>query len=270
MAGPRFLLAIPVFNEQQYVRGVLQRVMAHVPDVLVVDDGSTDDTPSILAEHAGLHVLRHPTNLGYGRSLTDAFGFAIRAGYDWLITMDCDDQHEPAHIPQFIEAARLDDADLISGSRYLPDLRAPVPGADVGPDGHGAAPPDRRRINVRITRRLNRVLGLEITDAFCGFKAYRTARLRDLRITEPGYAMPLQVWVQAARSGWRIRELAVPLIYVDLQRGFGRGLDDPEARYRYYVGVLEEELRRSLPCVRDEERSAPADATACCSLRAAC
>lgn len=231
MGDPRFLLAIPAYNEERYLRGVLCEARAQVSDILVVDDGSTDGTPGILAGEPDLRVIRHAVNLGYGRSLARAFEFAVEEGFDWLITMDCDEQHQPAFIAKFMSAARADHADLISGSRYLAKF-----------DGDGQPPSDRRMINARITELLNHRLGLDITDAFCGFKAYRVAWLGDLSITEPGYAMPLQVWVQAARADLRIVELPVRLIYGDATRQFGGGLDEPAVRYQYYLDVLGAEL----------------------------
>jgi len=86
---------------------------------------------------------------------------------------------------------------------------------------------------------VNRRLGLQLTDAFCGFKAYRRDALEKLRITETGYAMPLEVWVQAAQAGLSIVELAVPLIYLDESRSFGGSLDDAQTRLNYYYEVLE-------------------------------
>jgi dolichol-phosphate mannosyltransferase len=75
-------------------------------------------------------------------------------------------------------------------------------------------------------------------------------------VTEPGYAMPLQVWVQAARAGWRVVELPVPLIYHDATRRFGGGLDDPATRYQYYIDVLEAELAgRTRPMAWPDKRS---------------
>ncbi len=227
----RTLLAIPIYNEARYLPGVLARVRRHIEDILLVDDGSTDGTPALIRAEPGVFHIRHPENRGYGQSLIDAFAFARQRAYDWLITMDCDEQHEPAHIPEFLAAAREDDADLISGSRYMKALES---------DGH--PPHDRRTINVCITRLLNRLLDLGITDAFCGFKAYRVAALARLNITIPGYAMPLQFWVQAARAGLRIRELPVRLIYNDPNRHFGGQLDDPRARLQHYLDVLSAEL----------------------------
>ena len=230
----RHLLAIPVFNEEQYVRGVLAEATERVPDVLVVDDGSTDGTAALLAE-TGVPVVRHPENRGYGASLVSAFCYAIRHGFDWLITMDCDEQHEPAFIPRFIEAAETDQYDIVSGSRYL----------SAGEED-GVPPADRRAINMKITRMLNDRLGFEMTDAFCGFKAYRVSALKHFNITVPGYAMPLQLWVQAWRAKLRITELSVRLIYNDPNRHFGGMLDDPTSRYRHYVEVFENEMCRGI------------------------
>ena len=85
---------------------------------------------------------------------------------------------------------------------------------------------------------LNDRLGLGITDGFCGFKAYRVQSLRDFSITVPGYAMPMQFWVQAWRAGLRISELPVRLIYNDPTRHFGGLLDDPSSRIQHYLAVF--------------------------------
>ncbi|RJP33953.1 MAG: glycosyltransferase family 2 protein [Phycisphaerales bacterium] len=224
------LVAIPVFNEERYLAAVLDQVRRYAGNVLVIDDGSTDGSPRILRRQRGLHVITHPENRGYGQSLADAFRFSIRAAYRWLVTIDCDEQHEPSYIPRFLAAGALDTADIISGTRY-----------PTGREDATAAPADRRRINAQITNVLNRDLGLGITDAFCGFKAYRVSALRQLRITVPGYAMPLQLWVQAARAGLRIVELPVRVIYNDPNRHFGGMLDDPEVRLAHYLEVYEAE-----------------------------
>lgn len=246
----RFLVAIPVFNERQHVSCVLSRVLRLVDDVLVVDDGSTDGTELILDRTPGIEVIRHPTNLGYGRSLIDAFDYARSRGYDWVITMDCDDQHEPDRLPAFIEQSEQDEADIVSGSRYLINM----------PD-NARPPSDRRRINAVITRRVNQVLGLALTDAFCGFKSHRVAAVERLSLTEAGYAFPLQFWVQAAYHGLRIRELPVRLIYNDPTRHFGGALDEPGLRLQHYLQVFMEELARTRGAdfLRDDS-SAPAKA----------
>ncbi|MCK4872349.1 MAG: glycosyltransferase family 2 protein [Phycisphaerales bacterium] len=229
----RVLLAIPVYNEQEHVSDVLDRVRRHAPDdILVIDDGSTDRTPMLLARQP-VEVIRHAQNRGYGRSMMDAFCWATVGRFDWIITMDCDEQHEPAAIPDFLAAIETDAHDVISGSRYVNHIC-----------GNDSPPPDRQAINRTITAELNRHLGLTLTDAFCGFKAYRVDALRRLDMDTDGYAFPMQFWVQAVAQGLRIREIPVKLIYNDLSRSFGGPLDDATHRLAYYRGVLCRELVR--------------------------
>jgi dolichol-phosphate mannosyltransferase len=92
---------------------------------------------------------------------------------------------------------------------------------------------------MEVTAEINARLGLDLTDAFCGFKAYTRRALAALHVTETGYAMPLEVWVQAAAAGLRIVELPVPLVYLDLARSFGGALDDAATRLAYYRSVLD-------------------------------
>ena len=238
----RTLIAIPVYNEQKHVHQVLERVLEFAPpprQVLVLDDGSKDATPTLLAQFP-VEVIRHSQNRGYGRSMQDAFRWAAVDGFDWVITMDCDEQHEPAAIPDFVAAAAKGDADVVSGSRYL-DLTT-----------NGDTPPaDRRAINSQITAELNDRLNLNLTDAFCGFKAYRVEALKKLHLDVDGYAFPMQFWIQAVAAGLRIKEIPVKLIYNDLKRSFGGPLDDPSVRLNHYRCVLHRELRRmadKLPC----------------------
>lgn len=231
-APARILLAIPVFNEARYIDRVLSAVSAYVDDILVIDDGSTDATPQLLSGHR-VEVVRHAVNRGYGRCMQDMFRWSAVDDFDWLITMDCDEQHEPASIPRFLERIAADDLDVISGSRYL------------DPSGRiDAPPPDRRRINGILTDEINGRLGLELTDAFCGFKAYRVASLRDLELDIDGYDFPMQFWVQAAANGLRIGETPVRLIYNDPNRSFGGTLDDATNRLAVYRRTFERELDR--------------------------
>ena len=226
----RILLAIPVFNEAAYIESVLSKATQFARDILVIDDGSKDETPLLLAGHQ-VEVIRHAKNRGYGRSIRDMIRWAHFDDYDWLITMDCDEQHEPAAIPEFIEAIGRNDADVISGSRYVSEASM----VDTPPE-------ERRMINSIITQELNQTLGLELTDAFCGFKAYRVAACRDLRLDVDGYEFPMQFWVQAVANGLQIRELPVKLIYNDPTRSFGGPLDEAQNRLASYRDTINREL----------------------------
>jgi glycosyltransferase involved in cell wall biosynthesis len=228
----RILVAIPVFNERKYVEKVLDKVQAFTSDILCIDDGSTDGTAELLASRGDIQLIRHPVNRGYGQSIIDAFSYADAHGYDWVITMDCDEQHEPERIPDFIREIKADQADIISGSRYLQTDRD----ADLPPG-------DRRAINATITALVNQLFGWKLTDAFCGFKAHRVSAMKPLNLDEPGYAFPLQLWPRVAKAGLRIKEIPVRLIYNDPNRYFGGLLDDAQNRLRHYLDVLNAELR---------------------------
>lgn len=240
----KYLVAIPIFNEEKTIASVLEKVSELVPHILVIDDGSTDRTPGILRQFPKVDVITHPENRGYGQSLIDAFDFARRNDFDWVITMDCDEQHEPEFISKFVDRFEQTDADIISGSRYLREF-----GSDDEP------PADRRCINMTINSILHQILQLDLTDSFCGFKAHRVSALARLNLTEPGYAFPCQFWVQCVRTDLKIEELSVRRIYRDRSRKFGGTLDDPAARLQHYLEVLLDELRRE-PTPRPEKVAA--------------
>lgn len=230
------LIIIPVYNEEATLERVLAEVRRAAPaaEVLVVDDGSTDGSSALLHRQPEIQVVRHETNQGYGRSLITGFAQAVRRGYGVAVTIDCDEQHEPQQIPQFLDAIAR--AEIVSGSRYLD------PAAPGDPP-----PPDRLQLNREFTERIRAITGYAITDAWCGFKAYRVHALRKLQLTEPSYGMPLQIWVQAAYHRLTLIELPVARIYKNPRRQFWGGLDDPQTRRAYYLRVLEAEVATWLP-----------------------
>lgn len=231
----RFLTAVPVYNEERHLETVLREIRRYSPHLLVVNDGSTDRTGETLAGLAAnspgsLRILTHPQNRGYGAALISAFAYVLDQDFDVLVTMDCDGQHEPSRISVLLEA--IHDADIVSGSRYLRDFRQDT-----------AAPADRLEINRVITGELNDRYGLGLTDAFCGFKAYRRDALAKLCITETGWGMPLQLWVQAHHLGLRIKEVGVPRVYLDPKRAFGGVLNDADERLAYYRRIIADSER---------------------------
>lgn len=237
------LAVIPVHNEIRHIKAILAETRLFAEHVLVVDDGSDDGTGKILDRMEDILVLRHGVNRGYGRSLIDGFAYAVSHGYDAAVTLDADGQHEPQYIPWFLH--ELAEADIVSGSRYLVEFEDSSP-----------APLERRSVNRIITDRLRRDLGLRLSDAFCGFKAYRASALRRLRLTENGYGMPLELWVQAAVLNLRIKEIPIKRIYHDTDRSFGGKLDQTEVRLRYYNELMD----RTLSTFQPE----PAGMRACC------
>ncbi|MCR9119727.1 MAG: glycosyltransferase family 2 protein, partial [bacterium] len=102
----RFLTALPVYNERNHVTEVLNEVARYSSDILVVDDGSSDGTAELLAERKDIRVARHAKNQGYGAALITAFQYAIEHDFEFIVTIDCDGQHEPQRIPRFVHVCQ--------------------------------------------------------------------------------------------------------------------------------------------------------------------
>ena len=229
------VVLIPVYNEEEHLEGLLARLrQVYQEDVLFVDDGSVDCSPELLKqlESPSTRIIMQPENRGYGATLLRGFSEVISAGYDYVITMDSDGQHRPDWVPAFFK--EIDKGwDIVSGSRYREEI-----------DGNGSAPEDRRVINRQITDLLNDITGFALTDAFCGFKAYRVQALAKLQLSLTGYSMPLQLWIQAKALHLRVAELPVSRIYDDPNRRFGGELDNPQVRLAYYLETIQRERTR--------------------------
>jgi glycosyltransferase involved in cell wall biosynthesis len=248
----RTLICIPVYNERKSVEHVLAQVLERHSEVLFVDDGSTDGTAEWLETRSDIRLIRHEKNAGYGQSLIDGFNYADRCGYDWTLTMDCDEQHEPARIPDFLRSIASDRWDIISGSRYLQPS-----------DDDDQAPVDRRSVNTTITALINDTFDWSLTDSFCGYKAHRVSAMRKLQLTETGYAFPLQLWPQVYRAELRVTEIPVRRIYHDLNRSFGAHLDDAGRRLKHYLEVFNDEITKPWPPAVAEDAWA-GRAVCCC------
>jgi len=227
----RFVVAVPVYNEQEYIDSVLDCALKFADDVVVINDGSTDHSAE-KARAWGVEVVDHPRNLGYGRALRTAFQYAADGGFDIIVTADADKQHPPRYIPVFLH--HMEGYDIVSGSRYLSRQWDDTPTI-----------PERARINGTVTEIINEVTGYSLTDSFCGYKAYRVSSLAKLDLREDGYAMPLELWIQAARNDLTVKEIPVSLIYLDPNRSFGHDLDDRSVRLAHYREVIRREAARA-------------------------
>ncbi len=227
------LIALPAFNESKDIGFIISQIKENYDlDILVIDDGSTDGTQERLSEIDNINTIVHKENLGYGQSIIDAFNFGILNGYDSIITMDCDGQHITDEVQIFL--TQIENYDIVSGSRYLIQKNKFDP----------QIPPDRYAINMEITKRLNETTAFNLTDSFCGFKAYKIAALEKMMLTENGYGMPLQLWIQAWKLGLNIKEIPVKLVYNNPDKCFIGELDDPTKRINYYSDIINNEMNR--------------------------
>lgn len=229
------LLIMPVFNEESKIQGVINQVLkSYNGNLLVVNDGSTDRTNEILEKYfiGKIKIIQHRENLGYGAALITGFNYAIKNDYKIVITMDADGQHDPSYITNFLNEINKG-YDIVSGTRYHPksSVRTFVPN-------------NSKKINYEIVKFLNEKLGVSLTDAFCGFKVYRTNSLSKLKLTITDYAFPLQVWVQAVMKDFRIKEISVPLISTNPRRNYDEILGSVEDTIQYFKRVIINEIEK--------------------------
>jgi len=229
-----FLIFIPVYNEASSITEILDKVRKSTPssEILVIDDGSTDETPVLLKNEDNIHFIQHSQNEGYGKTLIDGFTFAINRKFDYVITLDSDEQHQPEEINKFTKAVENENWDIVSGSRYLQKNKNQL----------NEAPEDRKKINHRITKYINHLTSYNLTDSFCGFKLYKVNSLKKLNLTEYGYGMPLELWIQAWKLKFKIKEVPVDLIYLDKDANQTSSYRKVFKRYKYYLEIIEKEI----------------------------
>ena len=165
-----------------------------------------------------------------GRACGRLSDHTLSHGFDGLVTLDCDGQHEPSLIPE-----------LAAG--WTRPTSSPAAATCASSTRARSLPRSGGGSTSRSRAGSTSASGLHLTDAFCGFKAYRRSALEHFDITDDGYAMPLQVWVQAVQHGLKIVEVPVPLIYLDENRAFGGSLDDSTYRLNHYRQVFQDALR---------------------------
>jgi glycosyltransferase involved in cell wall biosynthesis len=213
MPSVRTLVVMPTYNEAETIVDVLTRVRTAVPDadVLVVDDGSPDGTAELAekvgAELGSISVLRRAGKAGLGSAYRAGFARGQSEGYEVMVEMDSDLQHDPAALPELLAAVEHG-ADLVIGSRYVP----------------GGSIPDWKLHRRLLSRLGNRyagfVLGLEVRDATAGYRAYRASARAPIdldRVIADGYGFQIEMAYVVARNGGRVVE--VPIAFGERTRG---------------------------------------------------
>ena len=192
----RGLVIIPAYNEARSLPGVLDRVRAArlTEDVVVVSDGSIDGTERIAAAH-GVPYLRHPVNLGYVRAVQTGVRFADAHGYDYVVMLDADGQHDPAAVPALTAPIRAGSRDVVIGSRF------------VVPTGYRA--PLGRRLGMRVFSSVTALLGSQrVHDTTSGYKAI--ARRAFPVLTEQALSdYHAETLILCMRAGLRVAEVPV-------------------------------------------------------------
>ena len=187
---------IPAYNEEVAIASIVKRSLKYVDRVIVVDDGSVDRT-SQRARDAGARVIKHYNNLGKGVSLKDAFGEV--KGFDIVVTIDGDGQHNPDEMPNLMRPIRENRADLVNGSRYL--------------NSDDSTPPHRRIGQKVLDIATNITSGTHVTDSQSGFRAFSGKTIPFFRFRDTGFGIESEMLADAAENDFRIVEVPITVRY---------------------------------------------------------
>jgi glycosyltransferase involved in cell wall biosynthesis len=197
------IAAIPAWNEEKTIAKVVVHAMKNVDKVVVIDDGSTDDTATI-AQHLGAHVLRHDGNLGYGAAIRSCFSIARDLNSDALVILDGDGQHNADDIPKILAPLQAGEADIVVGSRF-----AEVDSSEV---------PSYRRAGLRlINEATNRIAKQKILDTQSGFRAYSRKAIQQIRMYERGMGVTSEIQIRGSDAGLTVKEVPVEVAYKGLK-----------------------------------------------------
>ncbi|MBA7630405.1 Undecaprenyl-phosphate 4-deoxy-4-formamido-L-arabinose transferase [subsurface metagenome] len=195
---PKVIAAIPAHNEAKYIGTIVLKARQHVDEVMVVDDGSTDQTADV-ARLAGASVIRHQQNRGYGASVQTLLAEAKKKKPDVLVLLDADAQHNPDEIPDLIKPI-LAGSDLVIGSRERQRGNIPV----------------YRRFGQRVLSHLSRILSRKkVIDSECGFRAFSSRAIAELKLSQNGMAISAETIAAAAEKGLNVTQIPISAIYAD-------------------------------------------------------
>jgi glycosyltransferase involved in cell wall biosynthesis len=199
-------VVIPAYNEASVLTGSIQDLLRLGVSVVVVDDGSADDTAAV-ARVAGALVLRHPVNLGQGASLQTGIDFALSRGARVLVSFDADGQHLARDVPALL-AALDEGADVALGSRFSGHIE----GASRG----------RILFLQSVVLVSNTLSGLRLTDAHCGLRAFRASSSAALRLSQPRMAHASEFLRNVKRANLRVVEVPVTIRYTGYSHSKGQ------------------------------------------------
>ncbi len=193
----RLCVVIPAYNAEETVGDVVRGAKKYLQDVVVVDDGSTDNT-AVAAEAGGAIVIRQSQNLGKGDALKTGFRYAIEKGYDAVITIDADGQHFPDEIPKFIERYKEGRHQIIIGSRM---------------HDKSCMPAYRYRCNIVGVILISVAARQYIADTQSGYRLYDVNMLKGINIQFPRFQAETEILIKAGKKGFKITSLPIKVLY---------------------------------------------------------
>ena len=191
------LICIPAFNEEKNIEKIIKDCKKFVDDVIVCDDGSTDNTAA-LSKKQGAIVLQHEKNKGYGAAISTLFDYCRKENADVMITIDGDGQHDPNQVPLLLDAIKKHNVDVVIGSRFLNDQQTPT----------------YRKAGIKIiTSATNYSTNLKVSDSQSGFRAYSSAAVKEIFPTETGMAVSTEILLKVSNKGLSLAEVPITVSY---------------------------------------------------------
>lgn len=228
--GNEFCVIVPAFMEQRKINDVVRRIRKYTPNVIVVDDGSTDRTAAEAAE-AGAVVLRHERNKGKGAALNTGVSYAREHGFRCVITMDADGQHDPADIPRFVEAHKRTGLAVLVGNRMADSKGMPLV---------------RRWTNQMMSWYLSAIMKQYVPDTQCGFRLYRCDVIPFVAAESRRYAAESEILLHVAARGIRIGAVRIEPVYADERSKINPFLDT----FRFFLMIRRFQRERRRPTAK--------------------
>ncbi len=192
-------VVIPAYREEKHIADVVTRARKELKNVLVVDDGSADETAD-RARAMGAEVIRHPENKGKGETIKTGLRYWLEKGMNWVFILDADGQHRPEEIDNFMQAALVDGATLLIGNRMNDTSRMPL---------------IRRFVNRYMSNRISKVCGQQIPDTQCGYRLINRALIPDILVGTGRFDYETEMLILASQRGHRIESVAISTVYSD-------------------------------------------------------
>jgi glycosyltransferase involved in cell wall biosynthesis len=199
--GKRVLVAIPCLDEERNIGSLVIQAKRWASEVIVVDDGSHDET-SLIAEAAGAIVVRHESNQGKGAAMNSAFAVALGRDADVLVVMDGDGQHKASEIPIVARPVVAGEADISVGSRHLTQAEGEIPTV-------------RKVGQTVVTTATNLGSGVQLTDSQSGFRAFSRRALETMTFSSRGFAVESEMQFLALDRDLRVVEVPIEAVYRD-------------------------------------------------------
>lgn len=193
-------IVMPAYNEGKVISEVLIKTKNYVSNIIVIDDGSSDDTFQ-QAQRQGVVVLKHKTNMGKGAALKTGCQYALEQGAHKIIVMDADGQHNPEEIPRFAKA--LEQYEVVFGARMVPQ----------------SMPLVMLFGNAVLSKTLRGLYGIKLKDTQCGYRAFTASAYSKLQWDALDYSVETEMMVRAGKGKLKYTEIPIQTIYNDKYKG---------------------------------------------------